>query len=215
MNRSDTFIIAKEGWGYLAGALILFALFGLIDADFLQFLAFGAFVAVGYIYRNPERIVPYNQPGSIVSVADGIVTAIETVSECAGLEGPCFKIGIKSGCLDTSVLRAPFESCVTRAEVRRGSRLALVNPLAAMLNEKALLEFTSENGNSVVCEHFMEQNPADLSVYVSHENRIYQGARYGLMLKGNHTMYLPLESRVAVKVGDKLRAGESLIGYFS
>lgn len=215
MNRSDTFIVAKEGWGLLAALLILFGFFGMIDAGFFQFVAFVAFVCVGYIYRNPERIVPFYQAGSIVAVADGVVTAIDTADECRGHNTPCYKIELQSGYLDASLLRAPFGSRITSARLIRGNRLPLQNPLSVSLNEKALYQFTSEDGQVVACEHLLEQSPADLCMYASFDERMSQGARYGIMLKGNHTIYLPLQSRVAVKVGDRVRAGESLIGYFS
>jgi phosphatidylserine decarboxylase len=210
----DTFIIAKEGWKYSAGALLLFVLFVIIDADFLQFASLGAAAAALWIYRNPERSMPYFQNKSITSVSDGTVTAIESVDMEEGGES-CFKVSVRSAYRDVSVLRVPFESSVTSLQVRRGARLSGITPLAEVLNEKALIRLTDSDDNSIRIEHLLEQSVDDLSVRMESGQQFQQGARYGLMTKGMTTFYLPGNVRIAVKTGDKVRAGETLIGYFS
>lgn len=45
-------------------------------------------------------------------------------------------------------------------------------------------------------------------------DRVTVGERFGLIRFGSRVdMYLPVESNPAVKVGDKVRAGESLLAY--
>ena len=215
MQQGNTFIIAKEGWKYLAALLVAFLFFTLIDADVLQLLTFAVFVFVAYLYRNPERVVPYYQSNSIVAVADGKVRSIETVTSSPLMEAPAYKIVIQSKCLDTALLRAPFDSQVDHIELRRGNRLSIRKPLADELNEKALLRFSNLSGNTLAVEHLLEQSIDDITLHVFYEKKVVQGSRYGLMIKGTHTLYLPDNSRIAVNEGDDVRAGESLIGYFS
>lgn len=219
METSDTFIVAREGWKYLAAALGAYVLFMMADLELLQFIALAGALLLLYIYRNPERVVPYFQEGSIVSVADGRVTSIETVdgcpAGCSTVEGPCYRVEIRSSTFDTALLRAPFEAAVRHLELRRGSRLALRGPLAQKLNEKGVLLFEDAKGQRCVVEHMLDRSIDALSFHLHREQHFGQGSRYGLMVAGNHTLYLPAESRVAVKVGDEVRAGETLIGYFS
>lgn len=215
MEQSDTFIVAKEGWKYLAAVAAAYVVFLMADAELPQFIAFAAFAVLLYIYRNPERIVPYYQESSIVSVADGRVISIETVEECPVMEGPCYKVEIASSTFDTALLRMPFAAVVRYLHLRRGSRLSVHKPLAQKLNEKALLFFEDEKGQQCVVEHLLDTSIDALSLHIRHEQRLPQGSRYGLMVKGSHTLYLPTRSRVAVKIGDEVRAGETLLGYFS
>jgi len=42
-----------------------------------------------------------------------------------------------------------------------------------------------------------------------------QGGRYGVMLNGVTTLYLPLNFRLNVNVGNQVKASETLVGYFS
>jgi phosphatidylserine decarboxylase len=213
MNQ-DTFIIAKEGWKYSTCALLFFVLFVIIDADFLQYAAMSAAVAALWIYRNPERSTPYFQNKSITAVSDGTVTAIESVDMEEG-GGSCFKVTVRSAYWDVSVLRIPFESSVTNLEVRRGARLSGIAPLAEVLNEKALIRLTDSDDNSIRIEHLLEQSVDDLTIRMQSGQQCQQGARYGVMTKGMTTFYLPGNVRIAVKTGDRVRAGETLIGYFS
>ena len=47
------------------------------------------------------------------------------------------------------------------------------------------------------------------------QGEVLQAHRYGFMLNGLSSIYLPSNSRVGIKEGMTLKAGESLIGYFS
>ncbi len=213
--NSDTFIIARAGWSALGIAFAVFVLFSLMGAGFLQLLSFLAFLFIGFVYRNPERIVPYYQTGSIVSVADGTVTAIESIESCELCDEPCYKIEIASGFMDTSVLRVPFESDVSDVAITRGARLDLKNPLAKELNEKATLKFTGTSGEQMFVEHLIERNPAGIVITAHPEHKSAQGGRYGVMIKGVTTIYLPANCRISLHVGDTVSAGETLMGYFS
>ena len=215
MEQSDTFIVAKEGWKFVGLSLALFIFAILLDLDLLQFIALVSALLFAYIYRNPERIVPYYQENSIVSVADGRVSSIETVESGPFLEGPCYKVEIVSSYFDTALLRMPFDAVVKHSELRRGSRLGKAVPLSAQLNERALLSFEDASGQRCSAEHILDQSIDAISLHLHGERKMPQGGRYGLAVKGVHTLYLPTESRVAVNVGDDVQAGVSLIGYFS
>jgi hypothetical protein len=47
------------------------------------------------------------------------------------------------------------------------------------------------------------------------EGDVTQNQRYGFMVRGTTSVYLPSNSRVAIKEGMFLSAGESVIGFFS
>lgn len=215
MQRNDTMIVAHQGWPYLGAAVVAFVLFVLLDWGLFQFLAFVTAALIVYIYRNPERIVPHYQEHSIVAMADGRIRSIETVDASPLLAEPCYKVELTSSVFHTSLLRMPFEGKVMHLELRRGSRLSTLRPLAQKLNERACIAFENDQNQRCAIEHLLDQSIDALSITTHEEEHLHQGSRYGLVVKGDHTLYLPLQSRVAVKVGDDVRAGETLIGYFS
>lgn len=215
MQSSNTFIIAQEGWKYLLGSSGAYMLFALMDIDLLQYLAAFMFIVSAYIYRNLERTVPEYQKNSIVSPVDGKISAVEMVDSCPEMDGTCQKITIRTGCFDTSLLRVPFDATVENLDHRHGTRLSRKRDHARELNEMALMSLSDEQGHKLVVEHLLEQSPDTISLGISTGQQLRQGTRYGLIVKGTHILYLPGNSVLSIKAGDRLRAGESFLGYFS
>ncbi len=212
MNQDNTFIIAKEAWKLLGILVGLFLFFALIEADFLQAVTFIMAAGVAWIYRNPERSIPSPQPNSILAPGDGKVISIDAIDES---ENSFLLITIRSGCMDSSILRVPFESRLTKMMLQRGARLSSANPLSKLLNENAVLEFTDGSNNKMIVEHVLERSFAPLAIGLNEDREALQGSRYGVMLNGTLLIYLPKESRIALNVGDRVFAGQTLIGYFS
>lgn len=212
MSYNDTSIIAKDGFKCIAAtaALLLFCM--AVDADVLTFLSSVLFLMTLWVFRNPERSIPHFEKESIVSVADGIVKRIETLEDESGVN--IFKVVIKSGFLDTSILRAPLSCEVGKSETVYGARLSPIQPLSDRLNEQSHIVFGRAD-KQVTVSHKLHLATVGIKNRLSAKEQVEQGMRYGLMVKGETTMLLPGNSRVAVKVGEKVRAGETLIGYFS
>ena len=212
MMTNDTFIIAKDGFKCIAASVAVMLFLMLIDADFLTFLSFVLVLATVWVYRNPERVAPYLQEESIVSVADGVIKSIETVEVDKGIDH--YKIIIKTGFLDTSILRVPFACDVQASETMYGARLASSNPLSSQINEQSHVIFGIDE-KTVTVTHTLHLASVGIKNRLQAKKPVLQGMRYGLMVKGESTVLLPANSRIAVKVGDRVRAGETLLGFFS
>jgi len=212
MRYNDTFIIAKDGMRCIAAAGAVALFFWVIDADLLFGLALVLLGLTLWVYRNPERALPHLDENSIVSVCDGKVKSIETIEDEAGMTS--YQVVIKSSFFDTSLLRVPCSGKIKEKETIHGARLCSSSPLRDHLNEKSLVVF-GEGEKQLVVLHTLELASVGIKNKLSAGQQMIQGSRYGLMVKGETMMLLPPESRVALKVGDKVRAGETLIGYFS
>jgi len=212
MSYNDTFIIARDGFKCIAAAVGLVLFFTAIDADLLAFLSVLLLLGIIWTFRNPERVIPYLQEDSIISVADGVVKSIETIE---GEKGENFyRVVIKSGFLDTSILRAPFSCDVPESRTVKGARLNLPTQLSEKLNEQSSIVF-GRGKKQVHVLHKLQVATVGIKNHLLAGSSVVQGARYGLMVKGTTTIVMPSNSRVAVKVGDTVRAGETLIGFFS
>lgn len=212
MRYNDTFIIAKDGMKCIAASAALTLFFMAVDAEFLTFLGVVLTVLTVWAFRNPERTIPYLEEESIVSVADGVIKHIETLEDDAGNNS--FKIVIKSGILDTPILRVPFSSEVKKVAKRSGARLLISSPLSGKLNEQNEILF-GEDGKQVRVTHTLQLAPVGIQNRLETGNAAIQGMRYGLMVSGETVIILPGHSRVAVKVGQRVRAGETLLGFFT
>ncbi|MDD5373428.1 MAG: phosphatidylserine decarboxylase [Sulfurimonas sp.] len=205
--------IAKEGWSYIAGAILMMLVFMLLHLAFLQFFAFLAALFFVFVFRNPERQNMLYQEDSVVSPVDGTVISIE---ELDNEESYAYKIEIDSSYLNVSLLRVPFTSILEHVELNRGARLSHMTPLSKQLNENSKLIFSDKNSNNKVkITHILKQSFKGIDLDVKNLQNLQQGSRYGLMINGITTLYLPHNFRLNISLGAELIASESLLGYFT
>ncbi len=210
--RTDTFVISRSGWDLIAPLGVLtFLLLLSVGLELSTFLLLLLLAFILYIHRNPERISTFGQNGSILSSIDGHVKEIISI-EKSPIDGkPGFKVVVESGYMDVAVLRAPVGSIMSVEKLQRGSMLSPKSSVYA-LNETADIRFSSSVGD-VLVRHTLDSWTRPLRFAI--EGEITQSQRYGYMLSGRTSIFLPSNSRVAVKEGMKVVAGESVIGFFS
>jgi len=209
--RNNLFIIAKSGWSYIGYALLAFVIFSILDLDLLAFASFLLTVFFIYVFRNPEKELPFFQPNSVVAPVDGFVIAIQQLenSEYA------YKIDIESSYFNIGVLRFPMDAKVETVSVVKGSRVAKNSKLSPLLNEFAELVFVDNAENKVKVLHRLKQSFAPIDIDLVKNQGLLQRARYGTMVNGMTSIYLKSNFRVNVSVGQQTSASETLIGYFS
>jgi phosphatidylserine decarboxylase len=180
----------------------------------LEFLTFILLLILGcviYRHRNPERISNFTQEGSILCPLDGKVKEIISLDNSPIDGKPGFEIVVEQGISDIAILRAPVTAKMSVEKLQRGAMLNAKSGEYA-LNENALIRFSSKTGD-IMMKHTLGSWTRPLAFGI--EGKISQNERYGYMLNGVSSIYLPSNSRVAIKEGMKLRAGESIIGFFS
>lgn len=210
--RSDTFIISRYGWDILVPfSLLTFILLVFIGFELFTFLLLLSCAFLLFVHRNPERISNYAQAGSILCSVDGYVKEIISIDNSPIDGKPGFEIIIQSRLKDTAVLRAPMTSTMSIDKFLHGAMLS-TNSALKELNETADIRFSSSVGD-VLVRHTLGSWTRPLRFGV--EGEIMQNQRYGFMLNGTTSIFLPSNSRVAVKEGMSLSAGESVIGFFS
>lgn len=169
-------------------------------------------IAVGSFFRDPERTPP-QRDGIVLSGADGKVV---DVSEGAAPHAPDARyrrISVFMSPLNVHVNRAPVEG--EAAEIRHtpGEFRAAFRDYASEHNERNLIVFRDKQGRS----HAMVQIAGYLARRIicrlhPHEP-VLIGQRVGLIMFGSRVdHFLPPEYRATVKVGDYVKAGESVIG---
>jgi phosphatidylserine decarboxylase len=211
--KSNLLPIAREGWNYLIGSIVLLLIFKFLNFEFLQFLAFLAMMFFVYVFRNPERQNMLYQENSIVSPVDGTVVSIE---ELHGEENSGYKVEIEGTYLNVSLLRVPFTSSLEHIEIQRGARLSATSPLSKNINENAELIFADKrSSNKIKIIHKLKQSFETIDIDIIKAQDLLQGTRYGLMINGITTIYLPTNFRLNIGLGSELIASETLIGYFT
>jgi phosphatidylserine decarboxylase len=206
MMNNNLFPIAKEGWAHIGYSVVLFLVLGFLDLDFLQFFSFVLILFLVYIYRNPERQIMALEKGGVLSPVDGKIVDIQKNSDS-------LVISVESTYNDVSVLRVPIAGSVKTIEHIKGASLHARSPKADKLNEKFSVNFTDDQNRIVNVEHLSTLNFSDISYDLYESQKLIQGSRYGVMLKGVTQISLPKDSKLNVAIGNDIKACESIIAY--
>jgi phosphatidylserine decarboxylase len=206
-----TEIILKEGYPYIfiSGILFLISLFFKF-ALFWQLLFFVIFIFFVYFFRNPERIPEDTSKGAIISPSDGeIIEIVEAKAPIVNKE--MIKISIRLSLFNVHVQRSPIEGEITAKEYIHGMFLSLNNDKASKLNEQNRVLF--KNSSEIVVNQiagFITRRIVDFNKFGS----IRLGERYGMIMFGSQVdLYVPKSAKIKVTEFQKVKAGESLIGF--
>jgi len=209
--KSNLLPISSAGFKYLGYTTLAFIVLTILDLDFLAFVSFVFLILFAFVYRNPEREVLSFELNSVLSPVDGDVVSIEEVKDSQY----AYRIEIKSNYFDVGVLRAPLDATLESLKMEKGARLPDNSLLGKEINENVELTFVDNNTNRIKLKHQLARSFDSLHIDLRPSQNIRQSLRYGVMINGTTSIYLPHNFRVNVAVGNELKASETLIGYFS
>lgn len=163
-----------------------------------------------WFYRDPERTAP-DDPHVWVSPADGRVVEVEADARDE-YAGSCVKIGIFMSGTDVHVNRLPADGEIEYMRYVPGKKWFAIAPKASELNERFYVGVMTAQGRTTLVQiaGIMARR---IVCYVKKGDSLTRGERYGMIKLGSKVdVYLPKPVAPAVKAGDRVRAGESVIG---
>jgi phosphatidylserine decarboxylase len=193
----------------LAVALVLFA-FGLL---WLGALALVLASAIGAFFRDPERISTSSE-SAILSAADGKVTDIREGPLPWDQSGEQFRrVSVFMSPLNVHVNRAPAAGEVFAVEHTPGEFRAAFRDDANEHNERNLVTFIDGAGRRFAIMQIAGYLARRIVCRIGPHDRVARGQRVGLIMFGSRVdHFMPLAYRITVRAGDRVSAGESVIG---
>lgn len=174
----------------------------------LAFLFLAAFMA--YFFRDPSRVIP-NEPGIIVSPADGRVTLVQQGTGEAGSES---LVSIFLSPFDVHLNRAPIAGRISKIDYRPGKFLMATDERARLLNEQNSLTIEG-NGLTVTCTQIAGILARRIVCWKKAGERVECGERFGMIKFGSRTdLVMPPGVDVVIKEGMRVRGGVTIIGRF-
>jgi phosphatidylserine decarboxylase len=169
--------------------------------------------------RKPSR--PF-APQEVISPADGKVVVVKTAVEKFYLKRPCVHIAIFMNPLNNHVQRAPYDGKVVQKVYHPGEFLAAYEDKADLVNEQShlVVDLVSPGPKGRKRGKMVVKQIAGLlcrRVKTTPEkgDRIRRGERIGRILLGSRVdVFLPKGFKLAVKLGDQVRAGVTVLGEF-
>ena len=163
-------------------------------------------------FRDPTPQVP-SESGVVVAPAHGRVDCVEQATEHPFLGCPCHRISIFLSVFDVHVQNAPVAGKIVLVTHQPGQFLSALRTESAQFNENVLIGITCASGERVAVRQIAGVIARRIITWVQPGDSMERGERIGLIQFGSRCdVYLPLNWQIAVKPGDKVRGGETIIG---
>ena len=209
----------KAGLPFVLGAfgvaIVLFAIWYALRWEPWRVLAtlagiFGLFCL--WFFRDPVRVVPVRE-GAIISPADGKV--VEIVTENDPYVGPgARRVSVFLSVFDVHVNRVPITGEVTAVKYNPGKFLVAFAEKASEVNEQTHIAIKSTRG-TVAFKQIAGLIARRIICTLEPGEMVVTGERCGLIRFGSRVdIIMPPDARVLVKIGERVRGGESVIGEF-
>ena len=201
--------MAREGIPFVLIGLFIAIAFIFLGLWWLAavFIALAAFTA--FFFRDPEREIT-TDANLVVSAADGRVTRIEKLNP-ERADSPNV-VSVFLSIFDVHINRAPIAGEVTEVVYSKGRFVIATRDDASQINEQNALTIKNER-LTVVCKQIAGVVARRIICWKRAGDRVALGERFGLIRFGSRTdLILPPEVEIAVKVGDKVHGGVTIIG---
>ncbi|MBT9537204.1 MAG: phosphatidylserine decarboxylase family protein, partial [Nitrospirae bacterium] len=183
----------------------------LLGGKWMVIVPFVITVFMFYFFRDPEREIPEGE-GLFVSPADGKIILIKDVFEKEHLKADVKEISIFMSPFNVHVNRTPCDGKIKNIQHNKGKFMAAYKDEASFKNENIEMTLKTKYGDILVRQ---------VAGYVARRavcranagDSLKRGERYGIIkFSSRLDVYLPKNTEIKVKLGDRVKAGETVIG---
>jgi len=207
-------VIAREGWPFLAIALVVAIVLSFTSLWLLAVIAWLVFVFILQFFRDPARAIPA-QAGAVLSPADGKVVVVGKARD-PYLDRDALKISVFMNVFNVHSNRSPVDGDVVNAWYHAGSFVNAALDKASLENERNALHLRTAAGVDVTCVQIAGLIARRILCYVKPGERLARGQRYGFIRFGSRVdVYLPLDAKPEAAIGDKVYAAETILAWLT
>jgi len=215
MTGYDYPILAKEGRWHLVIALLL----GVVASLFWGMNSIIVWLGVLFVFqffRDPKRNIT-SEPGAIVSPASGKIVAIEeTENPYTENNQRSLKVSIFMNVFSVHSNLIPIAGTIKNTWYHPGKFVNAALDKASSENERNAIQIESDNGYNIYSVQIAGLIARRILCYVNIGDKVQTGERYGFIRFGSRVdLYLPLNTQIAVKLGQWVNSGNHIIGHLS
>jgi len=171
-----------------------------------------------WFFRDPPRAIP-DDPNVLLAPADGKVVAVERVEQNEWTGAPALRIDIFLSIFDAHINRSPCAGAVQQVIRKAGRYLNAMRPEAASRNCANNLVLHPGNGlpGPLVVRQIVGAIARRIVCHARPGDTLGAGQRFGMIKFGSRLeVFVPVEAgfEPAVRMGQTVRAGETVLGRF-
>ena len=169
------------------------------------------YILVLQFFRDPTVETPEDEQ-AVYAPADGKVVVIEKTEEAEYLGETRTQVSIFMSPLNVHVNRSPVAGQVSYFKYHPGKYLVAWHPKSSTENERTTLAIRTKQNVEILLRQVAGAMARRIKCYVSRGTQLNQGQEFGFIRFGSRVdVYLPESYEITVEVGDKTRAGKTVI----
>lgn len=169
-----------------------------------------------FFFRDPDRKNDAS-PKSVLTPADGTILEIQHLEDLNNPLGkPSFKISIFMSIFNVHVNRLPIACTVKKITYQPGRFFSANLDKASKFNENNRIKLQTADSRTIIVIQIAGIIARRIACWIKEGDRLDVGQRFGLIRFGSRLeVYLPEDSKITAQPGQKVKAGETIIGYLS
>ena len=176
-------------------------------------LAFTSFTL--FFFRNPHRVINVQENG-VISPADGTVVIIKQVFENEYFKDDRIQVSIFMSPLNVHVNRSPIDGLLKYYKYYEGKYFIASLEKSSDMNEHNTTVVQRKDGVEILFRQIAGFIARRIAYFKNVNDSLKQGEEVGMIRFGSRVdLFLPLDSDIKVKLGDKTTAGVTLIADIS
>jgi len=197
--------------------LFLLNLFFYLQIPRLPFLVTTTFSAVilcffVFFFRNPERTVNIDDPSMVFAPADGEIVVVEPTEELEYFGEKRLQISIFMSVFDVHAQWYPVAGTVLKTAHHNGRYMMAFLPKSSHENERSTIIIETPSKTQILIRQVAGALARRIVTYAHAGKKCNLNEQLGFIKFGSRVdMYLPLDTEVFVKVGEKTTGNETII----
>jgi phosphatidylserine decarboxylase len=217
-------MIHKEGYktifySLIVGIGLLLLFIGITPKIlFVRVIIYSFFILYFFIilqfFRNPKRDIEINDE-NILSPADGKVVVIEDVIETEYLNTKCKQISVFMNIFNVHANWYPVNGVVKYYKYHPGLFLVAFNPKSSTDNERTTIVVeTNTKKENILFRQIAGLIARRIVCYAKVGEQVTQNQQCGFIKFGSRLdIFIPLHYKINVKLGQKVKAGQTILAY--
>jgi len=206
------FPVASAGYPFIFASAFTTAVFAFLELTAPALICLAITFFICYFFRDPDRVIPSDN-GAVVAPADGKVILVGPEDNSPFFKGECIKISIFMSIFNVHVNRIPHEGRVKTISYYPGKFFSANLDKASRLNEHNAVFLETKEGKNICVVQIAGLIARRIICKIQEGDLVAGGQRFGLICFGSRLdVYLPPDTNLNVAVGDRVKAGTSVLG---
>ncbi len=184
--------------------------------QFYSILALSLFLFLFLVqfFRSPNIRINQNEK-LLFSPAEGKIVIIDKVFEDEYFKANKLQVSIFMSPLNVHVNRNPISGKVDYYKYHPGKYLLAWHPKSSKLNERNTIVINSKKNIKILIRQIAGTVARRIKCYIKKGDKVNQCEEFGFIKFGSRVdLFLPLDFKLDIKLGDKTYAGITKIGKF-